>query len=892
MSEPELPAGYPKEWEADVLMSDGGTARLRPITPSDRGLLVEFYTRVSPESKFLRFFAPYPRLSERDLTRFTEVDYVDRVALILTIGGRMVAIGRYDRIEGDEAEVAFLVEDSQQGRGAGQLLLEHLAQAARERGITRFTAEVLPQNRKMAQVFSDAGFKVAKQYEDGIVAVEFPILPTDTSVGVMLRREHRAEASSIRRLLTPRRVLLHGSMARVQPIADSLIGGGFSGAVIAVSTDSPQVDPEQHNPDAARPDGVQYLDTIAAVEGEIDLAVVAVEADQLAGVVIDVANKRAHGILVLVGDEASEADAQHLVGLARSYGLRALGPDALGLMNLEAGISLNASPAPLPRPGRVGIFCQSAAVGVMQLATALRTHVGVSQFVSTGTLADVTGNDVMQFWEDDEQTAVCLLSLDRIGNPRKFTRIIRRLARQKPVVVFAPSRAELANHAGVVPGLHPAPPEAIDALFRQSGVIVAERRSKMFDIAKVLARQPLPSGPRVGLVSNSGALSRQVSSNLRRHGLLAQMPRILSPQADAQDLAVQVSEALEDDECDSVLCVTVGVFDRRAGEAYAELREIAKKTSKPLIAVFIDFAALTGDSESVDGPGHLPLFDSYGDAVQALAAVTAYAHWLERDPGAVPVLETDAALAKQIVSTALAQSPAGRVLTEGETAELLSCFAITMVPRFWVTSLEEAIAAATTVGWNVVLKATAASVRGRPDLASVFRNLESDEELTDAWADLGRLVESLGLGGREDQLLAGPVIQAMAPTGVSLQLGAVEDPAFGPVISVGLDGAISELVGDLSYRVPPLTSTDAAAMVRELRAAPLLFGRTGQRPVDVSKIEELINKVAQLADALAQVASVHLTPCVASSESIWVLGAQVHVLPLAEHRDSQSRVLG
>lgn len=867
-------------------MSDGGTARLRPITPSDRELLVEFYTRVSPESKFLRFFAPYPRLSDRDLARFTEVDYVDRVALILTIAGRMVAVGRYDRAEDDEAEVAFLVEDSQQGRGAGQLLLEHLAQAARERGITRFLADVLPQNRKMAQVFSDAGFKVAKQYEDGIVLVEFPILPTDTSVGVMLRREHRAEASSIRRLLTPKRVLLYGPEERIRRISDSLVSGGFSGELIMVGVGAGE------QPDAEQNRGVEYADTIAAVEGEIDLAVVAVEFDELAGIVIDVANKLAHGILVLAGDGASEADARRLVGLARSYGLRALGPDALGLINLEAGMSLNASPAPLPRPGRVGIFCQSAAVGVMQLATALRTHVGVSQFVSTGTLADVTGNDVMQFWEDDEQTAVCLLSLDRIGNPRKFTRIIRRLARQKPVVVFAPSRAELADHAGVVPGLHPAPPEAIDALFRQSGVIVAERRSTMFDTAKILARQPLPSGPRVGLVSNSGALSRQVSSNLRRHGLLPQTPRVLTSQAHAEELASRVREALADDSCDSVLCVTVGVFAPQAQHVNSKLRAIAQTSAKPLIAVFIDFAALEDASQPVDGPGQLPLFDSYGDAVQALAAVTAYAHWLERDPGAVPELEVDLARARQIVATALAETPAGRVLNETETADLLSCFGITMVPRYWVTTLEEAIAAATTVGWNVVLKATAASVRGRPDLASVFRNLETEEELTDAWADLGRLVESLGLGGREDQPVAGPVIQAMAPTGVSLQLGAVEDPAFGPVISVGLDGALSELAGDLSYRVPPLTSTDAAAMVRELRAAPLLFGRTGQQAVDVSQIEELINKVAQLADGLARVASLHLTPCVASSESIWVLGAQVHVLPLAEHRDSQSRELG
>ncbi len=195
------PPGYPREWEADVLLTDGGVAHLRPIQPNDADKLVAFYDRVSPESKYLRFFAPYPRLSERDVRRFTQVDYVDRVALIVTLGEEMIAVGRYDRIDDSQAEVAFLIEDAHQGRGIAQLLLEHLAEAARERGITGFVAEVLPQNRRMAEVFADAGYRMRKGIEDGVLTVEFPILPTDTSVGVMERREHRAERASMERLL-------------------------------------------------------------------------------------------------------------------------------------------------------------------------------------------------------------------------------------------------------------------------------------------------------------------------------------------------------------------------------------------------------------------------------------------------------------------------------------------------------------------------------------------------------------------------------------------------------------------------------------------------------------------------------------------------------------------
>lgn len=266
MPGPDLPPGYPSEWEADVLLTDGGVARLRPIKPSDSTLLVEFYDRVSPESKYLRFFAPYPRLTARDVARFTQVDYVDRVALILTVGEQMIAVGRYDRSEDDEAEVAFLVEDAHHGRGIAPLLLEHLAEAARERGIIKFFAEVLPENRVMAHVFAEAGYRVSRGIEDGVLLVEFPILPTDTSVGVMERREHRAERTSVSRLLTPGRVVVLGPGAQVQELVLSMLRGGFRGEVIAVSADGVPVT------------GVRTADSIAAVEGRIDLALLGIAA--------------------------------------------------------------------------------------------------------------------------------------------------------------------------------------------------------------------------------------------------------------------------------------------------------------------------------------------------------------------------------------------------------------------------------------------------------------------------------------------------------------------------------------------------------------------------------------------------------------------------------------
>jgi RimJ/RimL family protein N-acetyltransferase len=283
------PPGYPREWEADVLLADGGVAHLRPIRPSDAERLVAFYDRVSPQSKYFRFFAPYPRLSDRDVKRFTEVDYVDRVAFILTLGDEMIAVGRYDRVEDDHAEVAFLIEDAHQGRGIAQLLLEHLAQAARERGISRFVAEVLPENRRMAKVFADAGYRVTKGIEDGVLGVEFPILPTDTSVGVMERREHRAESVSMHRLLTPERIVLYGEGDRIQDLINSVLRGGFRGEVMAVSSDGGAVP------------GVSNAGSIGDLAGRLDLAILSVPTSQLGTVVIEAAHKGAHGIVVLTG---------------------------------------------------------------------------------------------------------------------------------------------------------------------------------------------------------------------------------------------------------------------------------------------------------------------------------------------------------------------------------------------------------------------------------------------------------------------------------------------------------------------------------------------------------------------------------------------------------------
>jgi acyl-CoA synthetase (NDP forming) len=414
----------------------------------------------------------------------------------------------------------------------------------------------------------------------------------------------------------------------------------------------------------------------------------------------------------------------------------------------------------------------------------------------------------------------------------------------------------------------------------------------MFDIAKIASRQLLPAGPRVGLITNSAPLAHQMRDVVRAVGLPGDPgPVLLAPNASPADFADAVQSVLAGDTCDSIVCAAVRVFDHGADSVRPVLEQLARTAAKPLVAVLLDFDDAVAEAPASDDRGGLPVFDSSTDAIRALAAVIAYAHWRERDPGAVPMLDVTTDTAKRLVNRVLAKNPRGRELTDAEVHELLLSYGIDLVAKYPVHSLEEAVSVAERLGWNVVLKATADAVRGRPDLASVHRNIDHAEEMAEAWRDLTALVRELRLEVDEGLSVAVPVVQPMAPRGVALVITSREDAAFGPIVSLGLDGIPSELLGDTVYRVPPLTTVDAAAMVRDLRAAPTLFGRHGSPGVDIAAIENVLHRVAQLADDLPQLASLSLKPCVASIGGIAVLGAAAFIAPTGDIRDPRARTL-
>lgn len=876
---------YPSRWEADVLLADGSTAHLRPITPADADRLVAFYARVSPESKYLRFFAPYPVLSAKDVRRFTHVDHDERVALILLVGDDMIAVGRYDKINESDAEVAFLVEDGVQGRGVAPILLEHLAEAARERGISRFVAEILPQNRRMAQVFAAAGYTVSREFEDGMILVEFPIVPTDSSLAVMVRRERRAEARSVQRLLRPERIALVGPSDQIQPLVTSVLAGGFRGSAVAVATDGGEIS------------GIPVVQRVADA-GAIDILIVSLPLAQLPEAVYAAAAQKAFGMIVLHSGEYGGSLNREVVDLARRHGMRAVGPDALGLITTDPDVTLNASPAPMPRRGHVGIFTQSSSVGTILLATALRQHLGVSAFISSGIYADVTVNDVLHHWLEDDDTNVVMLSLDRIGNPRKFFRIARHFAGHKPIVVFSPGRSDRDAYAPTARELEAAPPEAVDAVFRQAGLIVCDRRAVMFDVAQVLARQPLPAGNRVHLITNAPAMGRYTERLGRRYDLVC-TTEVLPSRSPVTAFVDAARAALASDDCDAVVVAVVDVFNTMAQEAQTALGEVAAETTDtPLIGVFTDFTDGAIRAGGDDGPGRLPTFTGYAEALQALGQVVRYAQWRQTqaqaravDTGAVSL---DRRAAHDLVEAALVAEPAGCVLPSEQARQLLACVGVEVLPRTRVDSVAAAIAAAEAVGWNVVLKATAPAVRGLPDRASVFRHIDDADELRQAWDDLGRLVTDLRVRGHDPeapQLIAAPVIQAMAPAGISLEIRTREDPAFGPMISVGLAGVASELLGDVTWRVPPLTREDAREMLAELRVARSVFGQKVTATGNVDAVCDLLVRVAELADRVPQLAEIVLNPCIAGPTGVYIAGVEVRVAPGVDQRDALSRSL-
>lgn len=880
---------YPRQWEADVVLTDGGTAHLRPIRADDADRLRALHSRLSQETVYNRFFSFRPVLSDADVARFTQVDHDDRVAVVATLHGEIIGVVRYDRLPGTQnGEVAFVVEDAHQGRGLGPVLLEHLAAAGRERGIVRFTADTLPTNRAMLAVFRTAGFGVHRVLADGYVELSFPIQQTETSLSVMRAREHRAEARSVQRLLAPGSVAVIGaSRERGAPgheLLRSLLANGFKGPVFPI------------NPAATQIDGVATFPDVRDVPGQVDLAVIAVPAAEVADVVRGCAAKGVRGLVVVSGGFADagapgRARLDEVVRLARAGGMRLIGPNAMGVVNTDPAVRLHATFATgSPPAGRVGVFSQSGALAGTFLAEAARRGLGLSAFVSIGDRADVSGNDLLQYWQADERTEVVLLHLQGFGNPRKFARIARQVGRSKPVVALKSG--------------HGRSDVAVDALFASAGVVRVGSLAQLFEVAQLFALQPLPAGRRVGIIGNSSALAAMAADACRELDLevpeLAEQSRDrlraltgttetanpvdLGPFAGPDELRAGLQVLSEGDQVDAVLAVVVPPPHGQDG-VVAELGAVLRAAGgagPPVLASFLGIDGVPPElavGPEAPGRGSIPSYASPEAAALALSRAVAYTAWRARPEGAVPVLPD---LELEAARAALSGLPAdGSWLPQAQAALVLAQVGIHVWPTELVADLDAAVEAAGRLGWPVALKAAAEQWRHRLDVGAVRLDLAGPDELRAAWQDVQAVV------GDE-----AAYVQPMAKPGVSTVVRLVQDPSAGPLLSLRLGGAAVDLLVDPVTRTLPLTDTDATELVRAIRGHQLLTGLSKGTATDVAALEEILLRVARVGEELPEVAELVLDPVLVQRRGAVALHAGLRLLPPGSDPERGPRRLG
>lgn len=867
MAEPD---GYPGQWVSDVVLADGSTAHVRPIRPDDRNLLEAFHGRQSAESIYLRYFTPRPTLSESDLERFTNVDYVERMAFLALSGDEIIGVARYDRwSERDDAEVAFMVDDERHGQGIATVLLEFLAEAARQAGFRRFSAQVLPSNRKMLSVFRQAGFETTSEFGDGVIEVMLNIEPSPEAAAAIEQRGHLAEARSVARLLAPESVAVVGA-GRLpgglgHQVVSNLLAAGFTGPVFPV------------NPAADEVAGLPAYPSLLELPQPVDQVVVAVPASAVSAAVVDAARARVQS-LVIVSSGFSEtgaegAAAEHeLVGLARRYGMRVVGPNCLGVINTDPSVHLHSSHTPvMPSPGPVGLLSQSGALGTAILEHAEEVGLGISAFVEAGNKADVSANDLLQYWEDDERTLVVLLHLESFGNARRFSRIARRVARHKPVIAVKSGAVipAWANHAWLQGA-------TVDALLGQMGVIRVDAIETMFDVARVLTHQQAPAGRRVAIVTNAGGPARLAADACRGAGLALARPTASTAEGDnpvdlthgagPEQYAAAIRLLQDNDAVDAVLVIYAPPLTDHTDEVIAAITTAAANGEKPVVASVLGVGAVDLPSPT---DGSVPSFTFPDRAARALGAAAAYGEWLAEPEGQVPTVEgIDDETAQMLVGDLLARHPDGVPLTMVDADTLLASYGVEVAARHLVANASEAVRAARALGYPVTLKATGLDHLGKTEAAGVALDLHRADDVRRAFR---RMREALG------EAMVPTLVQRMVAPGVDLAIGIYQHPSVGGVIALGPGGAAAAVTGAAVLRVLPLTDLD---IERLLDRPPLREWLHAADPaVDRDALADLLARLARLADDLPEVAELRANPVIVSSEGTVVADVDVRLVP-------------
>ena len=866
-------AVYPERWETDVVLADGGAIHIRPLLPSDAAAIELFHSRQSRESIYLRYFSPMPKLTKRELDRIMSVDYVSHMAFVALLGDDVVGLAGYDVWPGrNVAEAAFLVDDEHQGRGLATVLLEYLVVAARETGLEALIAQVLPSNRRMVSVFNQVGFEVTSEFAEGVIEVRLELEPTPQSAAMIDERERRSEARSMERLLLPTSIAVIGaSQDRAglgNRVVRNLIAHGFGPRIFPV------------NPRGEKVEGLTGYTSVEEIDDEIDLAIVAVPAGAVPAVVEQCGRRRVHALVVISAgfdlERDGEANEAKLVDRALRFGMRVVGPESLGVINTAPDCSVFATFADVPiSPGSVGFLTQSGTLGMAALEHADRAGVGISAFVDIGNRLDVSGNDLLQFWRDDPRTEVVLLYLETFGNPRKFTRIARQIARSKPIVAVKSGHTLAAERDETSDGLGTVWPAdaTVDALLAQSGVIRVDTPPELFAVARVVLHQPVPRGRAVAVICNSKGATMLAADACTRAGLTVSTTTEMNWTAGPDEYSSAVERSLADTDVDSILLVYAPpVHERRAavGSAVAakvEAHAAGGNMAKPILATFLGGGVATSFTA---GAVTIPLFEFPGEAAHVLGLVAQHGEWLSQPAGAVMAVGPEPIeAARAVAASILDAQPRGRWLDRDQAATLLRAAGFRMADHRTVDSADDAAAAARDLGFPVVLKATGVERFHRGEGGGVALDLHDDDAVRAAYH---RMLDLLG------DAMHPTVVQQMVPPGADLLVGAHQHPSFGGVVSIGIGGVMAAANPELPMRILPLTDADAERLVRSSPIASLLAAEDKDGHATAA-CQEFLGRLSAVLDQLPEIADVLLNPLIVDHTGACIVDAWVRVAP-------------
>jgi acetyl coenzyme A synthetase (ADP forming)-like protein len=897
-----------RHYAEPAILRDGGSILVRAVTPEDKPLLLELFRRLSPTSVRHRVFGVKTQLSEKELTYLTELDFVKHVGLAAMLREhgeeRMIGVGRYHRIHaaaaeaGAAAEVAFAVVDEHQGRGIGTVLLEHLARAARAQGIEQLHAEVMGDNAQMMHVFAESGFAVHSSLESAVYHVAFPTSATEAFVRASDARERHAAAESVRTFFEPASVAVIGASRREGSIGSAIVANlkrtGFAGPIYPV------------NPAAAEVEGLPCFASIAATKAKIDLAVIAVPAAAVEEVVLECAHAGVRGVIVISSGfaEASAAgrEAQNrLRRVVRTSGMRMVGPNCMGLLNAAPAVRLNATFAPTwPPAGNVSMLSQSGALGIAMLDHAAHRDIGIAKFISVGNKADVSGNDLLSYWADDPETDVIALYLESFGNPRKFARIAPEVARKKPIVAVKSGRSAAgtraaASHSASLASLD----VGVDALFAQAGVIRTNTLEELFDVVALLSSQPLPQGPRVGVVTNAGGPGILLADACEAHGLslpelapetVERLRGFLPAQAGygnpidmiASATPEQFARAIEavgtDSNVDALVVIYIPPMVTRPEEIAAAIARGAATVPlhKPIATVFMSSKG-TPASLSGGARGKIPSYTFPENAALALAAATRYASWRKRPPGNVVALEREAVVGiRNIIDRLSADARSPSWIPAEDVGRVLALAGVRMAEQRTTTpEPDEAARVATSIGYPVVAKAVARGLVHKSDIGGVILDLGSEDDVR---AAVRTLAERAAAAGHE---LEGVLLQRQIDGGIEAIVGVTTDPSMGPILVAGFGGVQVELLRDVAFRLTPVSDSEAAEMLEGLRAAKLLDGFRGAPPADRAALLATITRVSALVEVVPELLELELNPLkvLARGEGAIAVDARMRIGP-------------